>query len=469
MPTRSQNVQMRIVKATLDRTASTQDFTVSGFGTPKFAIIMHGSSDPAFSLAFDANMRGSFGFWCANGQGAVGWANQDSVSTTNCGRHLSTTYAIAMPDYAGSALDTAYTASAVTDGIRLTKTTNAMSYDFECQVVLFGGSGILNVDVGTQDFISSANISGISDGGAFTPNWLMVISANTATTDATNNHSAVSIGVAAKDINGAGGSGITNTCQSWHMLDNQATAVCHAMHAESYAAVRNNFGSNYAYWAATAFTSGGVTGSETASGGMTAHVCGWLAVEFDTTDADYCQGLLAGYNLDGSGGSPSLSKATLTNDADNFCAGAVVHLSGLDTLDTTTSSGSYHLAMEIGFYDPTGKHGGMGWAFEEGVSLTNCGGRMEIDGSFRLPQYDGWGGGADIAVTYWASVQGGRFTVDPTYTVNSAFRGVGSVNCIGVGTRSVYAGDELAGISVGDNTVVAVYKGSTLLYGDDSF
>jgi hypothetical protein len=121
-----------VVRATLGSTLNaTTDFTSSGFGTVAAAIIIacnaHTTANPETNIVFHV------GFWDGTNQRASTIAALDASGTASTTRHSDDSYALVSSGPSG------WTASAITDGIRLTLNPDATSISRYCTVILLGG------------------------------------------------------------------------------------------------------------------------------------------------------------------------------------------------------------------------------------------------------------------------------------------------------------------------------------------
>jgi hypothetical protein len=121
-----------VVRATLGSTLNaTTDFTSSGFGTVAAAIIIacnaNSTNNPENNIVFHV------GFWDGTNQRASLITAVDASGTTATSRMSDDSYAVVSTGPSG------WTASAITDGIRLTLNPDATSISRYCTVILLGG------------------------------------------------------------------------------------------------------------------------------------------------------------------------------------------------------------------------------------------------------------------------------------------------------------------------------------------
>lgn len=450
---------------------STYDFTVPDFGTPKFALIWTGASNPGSSLRYSSFGFMSFGWWCANGQGSVGVRTASNVSTTLLGRNTSATRALAVPNLTGTGLDLDYTASAITDGIRLTKNTHTLGTSKICQVMLFGGSDILNVDTWGQDVNGSTSITGLSDGGAFTPNWCLFGTVGDGAVGPSTN-ARPCIGFAVKNYNGAATGTLKSQCLSY-MSANGATTSVSSTNLSSHAIEEYDptAGAGAGYMDVTSFSSGAINYTEAWS---SANYAIGLAVEFTTSNTDFFQDRLANIAID-EAGTDVLSYASLVADADNFVGPGLMFCSAQDTQGTAQTSGTFNAAWSIMAWDTAGNMGGFSFSDQDGVSTTDTGGHVN-DYTYLQMNPPGFSGAGTLFEGYMTSqVQGFEFKYvtgkDPTSLSQTGLKVKMTMLCFGSGIREMYKGDVMItprrGTGSGSTSYpMQVYKGSTKVWGD---
>jgi hypothetical protein len=126
-----------VVRATLPSAAvgNTVDFTKSGFGTPTAAILVACNGNSTNNPQTNSDI--SIGFWDGTNQRTVGTGELDAADVTAPVRSSNDAYGI-LANMA-SATPTAYTISAITDGIRLTLSVDTTGVDRFCTVLLIAG------------------------------------------------------------------------------------------------------------------------------------------------------------------------------------------------------------------------------------------------------------------------------------------------------------------------------------------
>lgn len=123
-----------VVRATLTATAAgTTDFTKSGFGVVAAALIFVCEANSGANPAVNAMM--SIGFWDGTNQRVMMAHSVDGGASSTTRRSSNDAFGVLTRD----ANDSQYTVSAVTDGIRLTLTTDNTAIQRHCTVLLIGG------------------------------------------------------------------------------------------------------------------------------------------------------------------------------------------------------------------------------------------------------------------------------------------------------------------------------------------
>jgi hypothetical protein len=167
----------------------TQDFTVSGFGTPKGAIFLVGRA-----IALNTTVASgvlTMGFTDGTTSGSVGSAWQDAVAGSNCAS-MAQTRLITVLDASGANIGDASSSDGgravfstwITDGIRVDWTTvPANAVLVTC--ILIGGSGVSNVAVLSSATPSTVDTATDITTVGFQPD--LVIAAARETTSVTSN------------------------------------------------------------------------------------------------------------------------------------------------------------------------------------------------------------------------------------------------------------------------------------------
>ncbi len=142
----------------------TADFTQSGFGTPKACIILL-SFDTTDDTAIAVQGRASIGFSDFTNHRSITHQNEDGSAKVDADARKSPTKAYVLLTVAG-AVDIDGTASTITDGVRLTNTTNGSASAVFATVVMFGGTdldvSLDSVTVNSTVGLTTVTTTGIS-------------------------------------------------------------------------------------------------------------------------------------------------------------------------------------------------------------------------------------------------------------------------------------------------------------------
>lgn len=186
----SADVKARVLRQPAATSTGNQDFTISGFGTPKGAIAILtyavsngvGADNAAWSVGLTD---------CTNSVLVHTQDRADGGTTSDTNRRATTTAFAELLESGtanGATLDGIGTVSCITDGIRINWTT-AMSAGFLVHVVLFGGSDMqVKVDVFTQNATVDASVDITTVG--FQPEGVFCLSAGLATANWDNSNQA---------------------------------------------------------------------------------------------------------------------------------------------------------------------------------------------------------------------------------------------------------------------------------------
>lgn len=171
--------KMRTMRAAFTNT-STQDFTVSGFGTVKGALIWVTSAVSDDSLT--AGTMLSFGFIDeADLNASITQWGQDAVATSNTGRSQSVTNCVATQTASG--IEFTATGAKITDGIRLTWSGGNPSTAYLCTVVLFGGTDF-ECEISNNSSQNTANVEFTVTGETFRPQAFILLDIHATAMDA---------------------------------------------------------------------------------------------------------------------------------------------------------------------------------------------------------------------------------------------------------------------------------------------
>lgn len=117
------------------------NFTKSGFGTPKACIVLL-SFDFSDNTSVDPEGKISVGFSDFTNHRCIGQQDEDAVAKVNSDSRKSPTKAYSVLRAATGTPDIDGTASAITDGVRLTNTTNTNLNAVFATVIMFGGADL---------------------------------------------------------------------------------------------------------------------------------------------------------------------------------------------------------------------------------------------------------------------------------------------------------------------------------------
>ncbi len=148
------NVEVAVVSGAISSSGTgTADFTKSGFGTPKACIVLL-SFDTTDDTSVAVQGKASIGFSDFTNHRCITHQDEDGSAKVDSDSRKSATKAYALLDVAGS-VDIDGTASTITDGVRLTNTTNGSTSAVFATVIMFGGSN-LKVSLDSVSVPSSA-------------------------------------------------------------------------------------------------------------------------------------------------------------------------------------------------------------------------------------------------------------------------------------------------------------------------
>lgn len=203
-----------VVRSTLSSAASgTTDFTKSGFGTPAAAIIIVCQANTTNNPQDNSEI--SIGFWDGTNQCVCMLQDRDNQANSDTRRNSDDSYGAIVVDSTSRSL---YTVSAVTDGIRLTLSTDNTTLDRYCTVLLLAGvsAKVTNVTAG-----ASAGNTVTSSSLGFAPDLVFFTGIGGTTVDVSGTTTALlSFGVAGDQ------SGIVQRVLGWgqsHASTNEAS------------------------------------------------------------------------------------------------------------------------------------------------------------------------------------------------------------------------------------------------------
>lgn len=216
-------VKVRMVRAGLNTSTGTQNFTVSGFGTPKAALVYVTRAVTAGTLANDAVL--GIGITDGTNSYCVASFAEDATSTTNTNRTRATI--LIQTTDSGDAVEFAADFNAwVTDGLQINITT-APAGAYLLTVVLFGGDS-LQAHATQVDTTATLNGTTTVSGLAFEPDQLIALCGAGGFTGAVNSNIRMSWGFADN-----GGSIVQG---SWNIAwrDGRPTGVAVGWPSDSY-------------------------------------------------------------------------------------------------------------------------------------------------------------------------------------------------------------------------------------------
>lgn len=155
----------------------TQDFTISGFGTPVAAMIVVTSRASSFGVADE--MQFSWGITDGTFEGGVAARDRDNVGTTDVKQLMFDNAMVRLPSPSGTTFDAVAVFSAfITDGIRLSWST-IPSTAYQVIVTLWGGDDV-SAAAGTAipTTVAGANVKITT--GSFEPDHLVIAAGRNA-------------------------------------------------------------------------------------------------------------------------------------------------------------------------------------------------------------------------------------------------------------------------------------------------
>lgn len=179
----------KVVRQGLDpATGATTDFTSTGFGTPTAAIIIVGNANTVNNPQ-DHNSL-SIGFWDGTNQRVVCVGGSDNVNSTSAWRYSDDSYGATV---LSNGYGVSFSVSAVTDGIRLTAGTSALTASRYCTVLLLSG---VSAKVGTFTPNATNNATQASASLGFAPKLVLFATVGVTTADVNTTPSVLSFGLA---------------------------------------------------------------------------------------------------------------------------------------------------------------------------------------------------------------------------------------------------------------------------------
>lgn len=230
-----------VVRGTLSATASgTTDFTKSGFGVAAAALVFVCEANSGANPA--ANAMICIGFWDGTNQRVMMSHATDAGASSLTRRCSNDAFGVITRDVG----DSQYTISAVTDGIRITLTTDNTAIERHCTVLLIGGVSALAgtfTPNGTEDATTESGSLGHAPGIIF------FMTHGTSTVDTSIAAALFSFGFARSDG--------MNRCIQWQSVSGAADATLSIAFSEDRCVAQVSTSSGANQWAGqvTAFGS----------------------------------------------------------------------------------------------------------------------------------------------------------------------------------------------------------------------
>lgn len=160
------DVTVAVVSGVAPGALGTEDFTKSGFGTPKACILI--VSRDADDASVSSESRVSIGFSDFTNNYCITHQDEDASAKVNCDALKSATVCWADLSTSGS-VGSEGTASTITDGVRLTEIGNATGSGRGATVIMFGGADLAislqsSSINSSQDGTATVSHSGFTDG-----------------------------------------------------------------------------------------------------------------------------------------------------------------------------------------------------------------------------------------------------------------------------------------------------------------
>ncbi len=136
------DVKVAVVSGPISSSGTgTADFIKSGFGTPKACIVLL-SFDTVDDTGVAGEGRASTGLSDFTNHRCISHQDEDLESKVDCDSRKSATKAYEILSNAPGVIDINGTASAITDGVRLTNTTNLPALAVFATIIMFGGADL---------------------------------------------------------------------------------------------------------------------------------------------------------------------------------------------------------------------------------------------------------------------------------------------------------------------------------------
>lgn len=216
--------EVAVVQQAARTTTGTQDFTWSGFGTPKAAMCLVGFGATNGTSATHGGF--SIGFTDGTRQNVTSARTKSGVTTTATGRRSDTSDVLLLADQDGTVMLRAQFSAWITDGVRLNYSV-APGTAFKVSCTLFGGAGIANAYVNTVSTPSTVDTSTTVSTVGFQPDVIIgAMSGGTGYTDVNQSQLEISVGAAVRGVGQRGASwfdtdGVGTTATSVFPLTNR--------------------------------------------------------------------------------------------------------------------------------------------------------------------------------------------------------------------------------------------------------
>lgn len=205
-----------LVNQGFNSTASTIDFTKSGFGAPD-AVIFFAVSTTLNSGRATADHYNMIGLWDGTRLKSVCVWDEDAEATSDSQVAASSDRLVLTGRFAGTSL---HTVSAITDGIRLTLDGSSGIGQTSVAALLIKGTSAVRVDTFTPDATATNTVSVTTPG--FQPDYIMFVSPG-GTAFSTGSGTALDTGQCAVAHVARDGAGFNAISSSWGSLDNVGT------------------------------------------------------------------------------------------------------------------------------------------------------------------------------------------------------------------------------------------------------
>ncbi len=216
-----------VITQSLPNAAGSVDFTSSGFGTPTAAIILYGDANTTNNPQASSGI--GVGFWDGTNVRTMSLWAQDGAAATLAKRIARTDVAAAIAN-GGSTWSCSYTISNITDGVRLTLSTDNTTLDRYATVILLAGVSAKVLSLTTNATVDTGTTSASL---GFAPDLILTTcigftgqTPNSGTTQTSTG--LLSFGLAASDG--------THRMSAWQILQSASVETVSAYFSEAYCA-----------------------------------------------------------------------------------------------------------------------------------------------------------------------------------------------------------------------------------------